>query len=475
MPTFSSISNQIMNAFMPTFGGYIAQISQRDTPTGTARNLSRYIAPVQLARIRQDIQSWRDCAGEFENSWYPHRVKLQRLYLDTKLNGHVSACQSRRLDLTTLKDWKIVDKDDPEKEYPKIHTLLAKPWFKSYMRYALESKAYGYSLISLGDLVNDDFPNLSMIRRFNISPDRHNVTQFIYSISGAPFLEDPWTKWHIWVPSPTDDGVSTCGYGYLYKAAFYEIIARNVITQNVDATELYGMPIRVGKTSKAAESEERAVFEAAIENMGSAGWMLMDLAGDELELVESKSLGNGYKIYESLETRCEKKISKIILGHADAMDSIPGRLGAAAINPDSPVNQALRDIATTDMNDFTDLTNLQLFPKLRGLGFIIPDNCQFVFDNNEETAEVRTKEDTANLTTAQIFQTIKNAGGDPDWKYFSDRTGIKTEKLIVPVPPILPKLPNDKGGLGTKPIDKDIQARIDQLYKVENTTNAKSS
>ena len=180
-------------------------------------------------------------------------------------------------------------------------------------------------------------------------------------------------------------------------------------------------------------------------------------------MIESAKLGTGYKIYESLEARCEKKISKIILGHSDALDSVPGKLGGQD-QEDSPVNQALDNTCTVDMNDITDLTNDQLIPKLRNLGFVIPEGNKFIFDNNEELEEVREKEDDANTKTATIFQTIKNAGGDPDWNYFTERTGIPVVKSEVP-DPVAP-LPGQKIEPGINP---KVRAQLEKIYSLPNS------
>lgn len=467
MPSIKDRAIAIRNALIPSWGGLTDQVNGRSDLKQVSKNLSRFISPVQLARIKQDIQTWRDSMTEAENAWYPQRVKMQRMYLDTVLNGHVFACMDRREKLTTLKKFRVVDKKT-RKEDPEKTKIFKAKWFRQFMKYQIESKAFGYSLIYLDDLVDDAFPKLSIIRRFNISPDRLNVTQFIYSISGAPFLEQPYADWHIWVDTPTDVGVSSCGYGYLYKVAMYEIYARNVLTQNIDATELYGMPMRVGKTNKSAESEERAVFEQALAEMGSAGYILLDLAGDEVELVESKSLGQGYKIYESLEKRVEAKISKIILGHADAMDSTPGKLGSDT--EESPAQKALRDTATVDMEDLTDCTNNQLMPHMIKLGFNLTENDEWEFINDEEEKEAESEENDNNEQVATIFQLIKQAGGDPDWKYFSKRTGITVTPTPIPTPPA-PIAPGakDKNEDDDKPDDNNktpdkVKAKLDRFY-----------
>jgi len=167
-------------------------------------------------------------------------------------------------------------------------------------------------------------------------------------------------------------------------------------------------------------------------NMGSAGYILTDLM-DEVELVETKGNGQGFKIYESLELRCEKKISKIILGHADALDSIPGKLGNSGEK--SPAQVALDDTAAVDAAFLEDVVNDVLLPKLRKIGMSIPDDVKFCFSNNHELVEQRKNEDANNKLTADIALAMKNAGLEMDAKYFEERTGIPTLKIEAPAVP----------------------------------------
>lgn len=466
MPTIKQRLSMVRAALLPTWGGKTQQVDGKSN--NYVRNLSRYIAPNQLARMKQDIQTWREAGSEMEQAWYPNRVKTQRIYMDTVLNGQVSACMDRREKLTTLKKYRIVNKNT-RVEDEEASKIIKKKWFRKLMKYHVESKAFGYSLVYLDDLVDGNFPKMSIVRRHNVSPDRLNVTQYVYSLSGAPFMEEPYVDWHCWMPTPTDLGISNCGYGYLYKVAPYEIFMRNVLSQNIDATENFGMPTRVGKTNKAAESEERGIFEQALAEMGSAGYILMDTIGDTIELMESKSLGNGYKIYESLDARLQKIISKIILGHSDALDSVPGKLGNDS--EESPAQKAMNDVATVDMDDFTDYCNNELLPKLINLGFPFNDTHEFEFDNNEETEEALEKEDESNLRLATIFKMVKDAGGENDWPAFEKRTGWKVEKAEVPVP-LMPGAPGAPKPNGTKPAEvappakkkTDVKARLEEIY-----------
>ncbi|MCA6513896.1 MAG: DUF935 family protein [Chitinophagaceae bacterium] len=407
-----------------TFGapGSVA-VRQGGGSTDPQRNLTNRIAPVQLQRLRHDVAMWREAVIEAENAWYPHRVKMQRLYIDTILNGHVYSLMERRKDLTLLRDYSF--KDEKGEDIDELKQLFNAEWFDLLVGYILDALFFGYSLVSLGDIESDQFTNTSLIRRWNVSPDRLNVPEFIYSLSGSKFAEEPYKDWHIWVSTPSENGVGTCGYGLFYKIALYEIFLRNTLGYNGDFVELFAMPYRVGKTTKTEEAE-RAELEAAIQNMGSAGWALIDPM-DEIEFLENSMAGTGYAAYESLEERCEKKVSKIVLGHEDAVSSTPGRLGSGQ-GEESPVASALKDKQVKDGKFVERIINGQLLPKMRNLGFKLPENIRFEYKNDAEKESFRAREDASNKVTAEIAQTMKNAGLKMDAKYFEERTGIKTSE-----------------------------------------------
>ena len=411
---------------------------------------SRRMAKIQLARLKVDVQAWRLAIGEAERAFFPFRYKMQQIFADTVLNGHTKACWERRKDLTLLRTFQIVDeKGKPHEELSKV---FQKAWFKTFLSFMLDAQGFGYSLVYLGDIVNDEFKGMEVVKRWQISPDRHEIQTFPYAPSGIKFLEDEDIKrWHIYADTPNDTGSSNCGYGLFYEVAIYEIYLRSTLGFNVDYAQNYGQPIRVGKTTKTDETERDAFFESMV-NMGNTATVLMDTT-DDISLVETKGSGQGYKVYESLEIRCEKKISKLILGHADAMDSVPGKLGASHGGVDSPVDKALMDKQTKDAGYLTPIINDELIPRLRAFGFNIPEGYTFEFMNDDEKESFRKKEDQSNLITSNIFKTIADAGGKPDWDYFSKRTGITTTAAAI-IPPV-----------GKQAFSEKITNKLNNLYK----------
>ncbi|MES2382619.1 MAG: DUF935 family protein [Bacteroidota bacterium] len=427
----------------------LSQVNDNIPSKRSIKNPSNYIYRQQLARIKQDIFAWRGAINELEQPWFPQRIKIQQLYQDTVLNGHVHACMEKRKRLTLLKDFAFYFADGKENE--ELTKLFKKKWFYDYMNYVLDAPAYGYSLIGLGDLIDDKFPSIGVVRRSNVSPERLELQHFFYSITGLKFL-DPNTvddlgnsimDWTDWISTPSESGVNKCGNGYLYKVGLYEIFCRNVLGYNGDFVELYSQPYRVGKTDK-TEGPERDELERALREMGSSGYAIIDPV-DEISFLETALGGTGYKGYESLEKRCEEKISKVILGHASAIDTTPGKLG----NP-LEVEKALEETGKVDNRFFCDHMNESSIDKFRTLGFNIAFGTYFAFKNDKEKQENTNAENESNLKVAEVAKTMKDAGMEMDEDYFTERTGIKFTKSVVP-------LKND--------FSQPLKEKIKNLYK----------
>lgn len=443
----------------------------------TARNAKLaqyYIMPLQLQRMAHDISLWRDAVTQAENALYPERYYMQRMYADVILEGHVFACMKKRKSLTMLKDFVIRDQAGKANEdLTKI--FKDKQWFNNLLNYILDAQFYGYSLIQLGDLQiegkNYNFPQLTNIRRWNVSPDRQNLVSIPMQKTGVNFLDpsfvddagNSYFDWTVYVDTPTDVGHSICGYGLLYNVALYSIILKNNLSNNSDYTQMFAMPYRHVKTPMTLDENVKESLEKSLQNMGATGYVITPDSID-IEFIESNS-GSGYLSYDNLEQRCEKKISKILLGHADALDSTAGKLGSGQGNEpdDSPIGQAIMEVEKEQDLFLLNVLNDTVLPKFRKMGIRIPEGFVFGVTRDKEEIEARKQEDDINLVTANIAQTMKNAGLKMDAKYFEERTKIKTTEVEEPEPM---EKPIDKG----KPIkaiagvSDQVRNRLDKIY-----------
>ncbi len=409
------------------------------------RNVSSMISPITLTRIKQDVLTWRDAIREAEIAWYPFRVKMQQAYQDTVLNGQVESCMKKRKNMVLQKKYELVDEKGVKNEQ---WTEWAQgKWFTQITNLMLDKMAFGYSLVNYDSIFQNTPQNIKLVKRQNVSPDRLNVTSMMYLTTGENF-NDPTSEYYLWTlyfDTPNETAASNCGYGYLYKVALYEIFCRNLLGYNGDFVELFSQPFRVGKTQK-TDDDDRQEFEKAIKDMGSAGYAIID-PNDEIDFLQAATSSTGWQSYANFEERLEKKISKIILGHGDAMDSISGKLGSS-----EEIKEALEATETSDLSDVTDDWNTIVLPKLRECGISIPENLKVRFKNDAEIEEFRKLQDESNKVTAEIAKTMVDAGLKMDAKYFEERTGIPTEAIEVQST--------------TKAINN--LARIKNLYNPEN-------
>lgn len=420
MGLLSDIKNYWFPTVNPLTGGGEGNFREE-----TPQHIDKYIAKVQLQRIRQDVKSWRDAIQEAELAYYPHRVMMQRLFGDTTLNGHVFACMQKRKGLTLLKDYKLVNAQNEVDE--QWSEKFKEQWCYDVINYALDAIFYGYNLINFDGIENDSLTGVKIIKRHNISPDRFQVVSYVYALQGIKFNEEPYNDWTFYASTPSENGVSPCGYGLLYRCGLYEIFLRNLLGYNGDFVELFAQPFRYAKTTKTSELE-RGTLENMLRDMGSSGYGIFD-PEDEIFFLEAKHAHNGFAGYDNLEQRCEKKISKIILGHADALDSVSGKLGNT-----HEAQEALEDIEVMDNRYIEHFMNAQVLPKMRALGISIPEDLKFKYSNDKEKEEAREKEDMNNKLTAELVLTLKNAGFEVDEKYITERTGIPVTKIVSSEP-----------------------------------------
>lgn len=451
---WTSVYNSLPIGWQSAIGSIVGNNSGSRNPN---RNIGRAVMPIPLQRLVQSVQNWRDGLKELEY-YIPFRVKQQQLFDDLIDEGHVAACMERRMDLTLLRDYAICDmKGKPLEDC--TQWLKNQHWFIDYQRFVLLARFRGYCLISMGDIVSNEtilngLPNMKLLPHENVSPDRRNIASVVYAVSGEEWDKDEYKNWHIYVDTPPEIGRACCGYGILNKIAIPAILLRSNLTDNANYNEKFGQPVTWGKTSKT--DDERTDFFNELRRMGASSTFVTDL-NDELEFLESKGLGQGFKTFADLEMRCQKIISKNILGHADAMDSIPKRSGSAegdSQTPTTPVSDALSDIKSKD-GAFVAIYVNELLRKMQLHGVNLPKGFRFAYKNDDEEAIAKEKEYRRVEDYSSIAVKMKQAGLQMDPAQFTKETKIPCTIIEGPKPLNIPP---------AAPLSPQIKNKLDLLY-----------
>jgi SPP1 gp7 family putative phage head morphogenesis protein len=338
-------------------------------PTKQAERIEKKTIRQQMYRFNQELKSWKSGVSNFEDPYNPICVDLIRVYNDVIIDAHLSASIDSRIIRTTSKDFKVVD--DKNEELNEETEIFTSPWFRDFLRLALESKFFGYSLIQFGDLKGKRFKSVELIPREYVYAQKNAVRKSPYDSNDLIYFDDaPYDAWLMGVGKPSD-------LGLLMKAAPLVIYKKTAIGSWTEFAELFGAPFRLGKTNIRDKELRDNMFDM-LENMGRNAFGVFD-ESDSLEFIRDGKT-DSHNVYNQLIERVNSEVSKLILGSTMTMD-------AGSSRSQSEVHE--RTSAAINKEDaffITSLVNDELIPFLNKYhGFNITG--RFMFDDTENTTK----------------------------------------------------------------------------------------
>jgi SPP1 gp7 family putative phage head morphogenesis protein len=302
-----------------------------------------------LTRLKTDIQKWRNALLYAESKQNPNRTELHRIFKDTVLDAHLSACIEQRKNAVLCRDFMICNMQDGEMEEDEVSTmLLKKSWFYKFLSLALDAKYYGFTLVDFGPMIDDAFPEICMVPRQYVNAEFQVVSQTMGVNVGTDINEPRYIPWNMFIGDRYD-------LGLLAKAAPLVIWKKNGFGNWSEYNEKFGSPMRVGKTN-VSDSTLLDNMTNALRNMGSSFWAVMD-QGDEIELIETEKSG-AYDVYDKIIERVNSELSKLILGQTGTTDE-KSFVGSAKVHA-----AVSASIIASDVKEIEALINERLIPWL---------------------------------------------------------------------------------------------------------------
>lgn len=142
--------------------------------------------------------------------------------------------------------------------------------------------------------------------------------------------------------------------GVLRTCAYYYLFANMSLKDWLVFSEVYGMPVRIGKYDPSTGKDEREALELAVAMIGSdaAGIISKDT---EIEILEA-SRGSSVDVYEKLLAVCEAGISKAVLGQT--LTTSEGQHGTQALG--NVHEQVRQDLLEADARALARTLRMQL-------------------------------------------------------------------------------------------------------------------
>lgn len=299
---------------------------------------------------RRDMTAWRSAWQAALNIDNPSRYNLYSLYVDTLIDNHLSGAIEQRKDMTLQKAFRIVNNKD-SKEKIELTQIFESAWFKKFMSLALDSRFWGHSLIELGEVITADkhcFSSVSLVPRQHVIPSYGVIVKSPTDEwkSGISYREGKLAKWVI-EAGDSDD------LGLLLKVTPQAISKRYMLAYWDTFGEIFGMPIRIAKTSTRDKVEQSKIFNI-LEKMGARSYALLP-EGTDIELKET-SRGDAFNVYDKRVERADAEMSKCILGQTMTTDD-----GSSKAQGEVHLD-ILKNIVSRDADFVKDLINDQLIP-----------------------------------------------------------------------------------------------------------------
>lgn len=358
----------ILHTFLQRLG--MAEPTYLNTPFGQirlAKGIDKAKAKKLLAQVqrqaesmtRQDIAAWRRAWQAAVNPENPDRKKLYAIYRDVEVDAHLAGCVSQRQGLAKARSFKFVDKEGKENEEALV--LFDTPWFKQLMQHVLDVPYWGHSLIELGDIVpaTDTTPmqydKVSLIPRAHVVPEYGVVLVDLGDDikRGVPYREAPYAGSLVEAGSPTNLGL------YL-KAAPHTIPKKNALAFWDTFAEIFGMPMRVAKTSSRDETEKSSI-ERMMQTMGTEFWAVFP-EGMEVDIVETNR-GDAYNVYDRRIDRANGELSKLLIGQTMTIED------GSSLSQSQVHLEVFKNLVDADCDLLRDVINTQLLPRMTAHGF----------------------------------------------------------------------------------------------------------
>lgn len=351
---------------------------------------------------KKDIGYWRDAWQRAINTTNPDRRWLLSVYTDVAIDAHVSGCIEQRTGMVKKANYYLIDTDGKTNE--KATALILTDWFQQFINLVLESRYYGFSLCEFGNVTEQNgqlsFEYCRLVNRRHVHPETGTITvhESDNAENGISYLSEPLAGWCIPIGEPND-------LGLLLKVAPSAISKKNMLAFWDGFGEIFGMPIRIARTTS-NDPSERSRLMRVLKEMGSAFSGVFS-EGTDIEIKES-TRGDAFNVFDRRIDRANSEISKCILGQTMTIDN------GASLSQSEVHLEVLQNLISADRQMVTTIVNQKLLPFMQKHGFAV-DGVRFVWDETEQYTpqDMRTVE-----------QMLINGGYEIDPQYFVDKYEI---------------------------------------------------
>jgi phage gp29-like protein len=335
-------------------------MAKKQNTGGTVINQIIIKAP---QRKTSDVGEWRNALTSADSG----RVKrLFDLFEDLLIDSYLSDAYAKRREAVTNAE--ITFQDKKRQEVPDMVAIVDTIGFEDLLNLIMDVRFWGRSAMEF------DFTNgisLFEIPKKHIDLINKQILKQDTDMSGIPYEGDDNL---LVLGKPRD-------FGLFLRTAPYVIWKRGGFGDWAQWLEIFGMPQRIGKYSS-FDPKSRQQLEQALENAGSAPWLVIPKESD-VETVNNTGSGSSGTSFNDFRKACNEEILITVLGQT--LTTIQGDKGARSLG--EVHKQVEENKNRSDMRFVQRVLNQFVLPRLENRGFPVKGG-RFVFPKAAEQLSV---------------------------------------------------------------------------------------
>lgn len=332
-----------------------------------ANKLIDTIVRSNQSRARKDISQWRSALQAAESVTNPKRTLLYGIYDEILIDAHLSHELQKRTEAVLGCSFNMVD--DSGQNNTEAVDELNKSWFIKLLRYAMESRYWGHSLVEI-ETLNED----GKVGNIKLVPRRHVRPEFGMILIRQSDEKGPIYKGNKQLEPWLFEFGDERNLGLMNQAVPHVLFKRFAQSAWSEYCEIFGMPLRVGKTNS-QDSNSLNRLEFMLQDMATASYAVID-KDEEIEFVKGDASDGS--VYEGLMNYSSNEISKLING------SVIGEASQDGSRAKEEVGKEIQEqITQADKMWLASTINEMIIPKLINLGYSF-ENLTFEWEVNKD-------------------------------------------------------------------------------------------
>jgi len=284
---------------------------EKEQQKQSRRKLSNKILLQRRVNVDVEMEEFIQAVELAKDIERPDRKPLYSIYEKIiERDAHLRS-QLRTAHFTVQQSMFQILKNDTENT--ELKKLFEKSWFTDFMTYATDQEFWGHSLVEFGQMIDNEFKDVTLIDRFHVIPEYQKVIlETTDDIDDGISYGKNLNSWFLVEIGGKRD------LGLLLTACIEIIYKKNSRGDWSAFNERFGMPLLSITTDTSNETELDELENMAV-NFGSNGYVIGSKE-TEFDIKQGSSTEDGHKKYREFAEDCDNYISKLINGQSATSD-----------------------------------------------------------------------------------------------------------------------------------------------------------